>query len=210
MQVCLDAAVRRKLPPYHPSAEPKEGSVHTTPRLPPVPHCFGRAAEVETLVAALCAESPRPVPVLGPGGVGKTTVALAALHDCRVLERFGARRYFIRCDSATSRDSLVGEIVIGLGLEPGGQLEARAFRELERGPSVLLLDNAETPWEKDIERTEQLLGQLGELPGLALVASIRGTTKPPENVTTRPVPSTGVSGLSEARRTASRVSETST
>jgi tetratricopeptide (TPR) repeat protein len=158
----------------HPAPAPEP---HSAPRLPPLPRCFGRDDEVETLVAALCADPPRPVPILGPGGVGKTTVTLAALHDRRVAERFGARRWFIRCESATSRDALIGEIATGIGLEPGGQLAERVFRELEREWGVLVLDNAETPWEGDQERVEELLTQLGGL-GLALGASIRGEERP--------------------------------
>jgi tetratricopeptide (TPR) repeat protein len=151
---------------------------HTVSRLPPLPRYFGRDIEVEALVTAVCADSPRPVPVLGPGGVGKTTVTLAALHDRRVAERFRERRWFVRCDGATSADALLGEIAKGVGVEPRSQLEERVFREIERVPGVLALDNAETPWEGDLEKVEALLAQLGGLAGLALVASIRGDERP--------------------------------
>jgi tetratricopeptide (TPR) repeat protein len=118
------------------------------------------------------------VPILGPGGVGKTTVSVAALHDQRVVQRFGVRRWFVRCEGTKSREALIGEIATGIGLEPGGHLEERAFRELEREPAVLVLDNAETPWEGDLEKVEELLAGLAGLPGLALVASIRGDERP--------------------------------
>ena len=166
----LGSAIPRPAPP------PK--STRSAPRLPPLPRCFGRDDEVETLVATLCADPPRPIPVLGPGGVGKTTVTLAALHDRRVAARFGSRRWFVRCESATSRDALVGEIAAGIGIEPGAQLEERVLQELEREKAVLVLDNAETPWEADQGRVEELLAQLGGLAGLVLVASIRGDQRP--------------------------------
>jgi hypothetical protein len=52
------------------------------------------------LVAALCAVPPRPTAVLGPPGVGKTTVTLVALHRPRVATRFTERRHFVRCAAA--------------------------------------------------------------------------------------------------------------
>ncbi len=52
-------------------------------RLPGPPRCLGRAAEVETLVDALCADPPSPIPLLGPAGAGKSTITLAALHHPR-------------------------------------------------------------------------------------------------------------------------------
>jgi tetratricopeptide (TPR) repeat protein len=168
----------RALGTARPRSAPAPDSPRSAPRLPPLPRCFGRDDEVETLVAALCADPTRPIPILGPGGVGKTTVTLAAFHDRRVADRFGSRRWFIRCESATSRDALIGEIAIGIGIEPGGQLAERIFRELERERAALVLDNAETPWEGDQERTEELFAQLAGLPGLALAASIRGAERP--------------------------------
>jgi tetratricopeptide (TPR) repeat protein len=168
----------RTLGSARPRPEPQPEPVHSTPRLPPLPRCFGRKDEVEALVSTLCAEPPQPVPVLGPGGIGKSTVTLAALHDRRVVDRFGSRRWFVRCDGATSRDALIGEIAAGIGVEPGGQLDERVYRELEREKGVLVLDNTETPWWGDQERIEELLAQLGGLAGLALVVSIRGEQRP--------------------------------
>jgi tetratricopeptide (TPR) repeat protein len=157
---------------------PAAAQAGPTPRLPGLPHCFGRDDEVRALVDGLCADPPPPVPILGPAGAGKTTITLAALHDRRVIDRFGKRRYFVRCDSAKNRDSLVGEIARWMQIETGPRLEAQVFSELQRGPAVLALDNAETPWWADTTATEELLAQLCGIPGLALVASIRGEQRP--------------------------------
>lgn len=162
-----------------PPAEPPAAASERKPfRLPPPPRCFGREAEVEDLVGTLCAGSPPPTPVLGPPGIGKSTITLAALHHPRVAERFGARRYFVRCEGAKSRDALVGEIATALRIEPGSQIEARLFQALETSPVLLILDNTETPWNEDRVAVEELLSQLGAISNLALVASIRGGQRP--------------------------------
>ena len=41
-----------------------------------------------------------------------------------------------------------------------------------------MLDNAETPWENDPLATEELLAHLAAIPGLCLVASVRGQQRP--------------------------------
>lgn len=148
------------------------------PRLPPPPRCFGRTEPVEDLVATLCTDAPLPTPILGPPGVGKTTITLTALHHRRAVEKYRTRRYFVRCDSAKSREALLSEIAMALQLEPGPNLEDRLFLDLERAPAVLALDNAETPWEADMTPVEDFFTQLTAIPGLALVASLRGEQRP--------------------------------
>jgi tetratricopeptide (TPR) repeat protein len=149
------------------------------PRLPgPPPRCFGREDELRTLVDSLLLPAPRPVPILGPPGVGKTTLSLEAIHDRRVKDKFGDRRFLVRCDGAKSKDALVTEIALSLGLESGPDLERRLFQELETNPAVLLLDNAETPWHSDTVAVEQFLTELSTSSGALLVASIRGDERP--------------------------------
>ena len=150
----------------------------TSPRIPALPRCFGREQEVRDLAAALCSDPPQPVPVLGPAGAGKSTITLAALHDREVVERFGRRRFFIRCDAATSRDSLIGAIARSVRPEAEPPLEPQIVLEREEAPSVLVLDNFETPWELDTAAVEELITELAAVPGLALVAALRGEQRP--------------------------------
>jgi tetratricopeptide (TPR) repeat protein len=162
----------------------------TTPAPTPLPvasRCFGRDEEVAALVAALCALPPRPAAVLGPPGVGKTTLTLVALNHPRVVARFGGRRYFARCAAATSRGTLLNAIALALGLDlsqagPRADPEARIVAYLAPAPSLLILDNAETPWEADLgggtAGLEELLVSLTALPEFALALSLRGAERP--------------------------------
>jgi hypothetical protein len=143
--------------------------------LPPAPRCFGRDTEIEALVATLLAATPGPVPILGPPGIGKSTITLVALNDARVADRYGQRRFFVRCDATRTREALAAEIATALGLPLGPQIEPALLAELVSAPTALAIDNAETPWEADTLRVEEFLAAL---PGLALIASLRGASRP--------------------------------
>jgi tetratricopeptide (TPR) repeat protein len=155
--------------------------------LPVASRCFGRDEAIETLTAALCAVPPRPAAVLGPAGIGKSTVTLVALHQPRVAARFGSRRYFVRCAAAASRSSLLNTLALALGLDlaqatPTADPESHVLSHLAAAPALLVLDNAETPWEADLAGAaigfEDLLARLAALPGLALAVSLRGAERP--------------------------------
>jgi tetratricopeptide (TPR) repeat protein len=154
------------------------GADPVVPRLPPPRHCFGREDAVPQVVAAVLARPAVPLAILGPPGVGKTTVAVTALHDLPVVKRYRSRRFFVRADGVSGRDALVAAIAATVGLEPGPGLEQRTWRELERGAALLVIDNAETPWDADPQAVEELLAQLAAVPGLALVATVRGDERP--------------------------------
>ena len=130
---------------------------------------------VADLVATMLQDDPPPTAILGGPGHGKTTVSLKALHDPRVAERFGARRFFVRCEGAKARDALAGEIALAMGLEPGPELEERAFAELERGArGAGAGQRRDTLGEPITLATEGLLAQLAAIRGLCLVVSVRG------------------------------------
>jgi tetratricopeptide (TPR) repeat protein len=169
----------RRLAAAKPAPKPQPQAVSTgSAALPGLPRCFGRDREREALVANLLSEQPQPFPILGTAGIGKTTITLAALYEQRVAARYGARRYFVRCDGAKSQEALAGAIAAVLGLEPGPQLEAGLLQRLSESPALLVLDNLETPWEADQLTVEDFLGRLAALPNLALVVSIRGGERP--------------------------------
>ena len=148
-------------------------------RLPPKPLCIGRDTQVNDLVKTLLSDHPEPTPIVGGPGMGKSTVSLYALYDPMVKECYKDRRYFVRCEVASSRPTLVQAIAKEIEVSlSGSDLEPRVLAKLERAPAVLVLDGAETPWLADKEDVEVFLATLSQIPGLALVASFQGLTTP--------------------------------
>ena len=162
-------------------ASPAKARASSAGGLPVPPDLVGRDGEVGALVAAWLAVPPEPVAVLGAPGIGKTAVCLAALHDARVRDRFGPRRWFVRCDGAGSADAVLAGIaaeagVIGEGA--AGRLADRVCAVLAEGPGVVVLDNFETPWTADPLPAEALLRTVAAIPGVGVAVTARGTARP--------------------------------
>ncbi|KAJ7176059.1 hypothetical protein C8R43DRAFT_553426 [Mycena crocata] len=156
--------------------------------LPPHPKIFhGRQEELEGLVHVLTGNSAR-IAILGPGGMGKTTLAIATLHHPDVVSKF-RHHHFISCEAARSADELISTVGFHLGLEPSRQpigAIVHFFSQCEL--TVLVLDNLETAWEGDKSRheVEEFLASLTTVENLSLLVTIRGTERPGKVKWTRP------------------------
>ncbi|KAJ7339894.1 hypothetical protein DFH08DRAFT_704866, partial [Mycena albidolilacea] len=115
--------------------------------LPPYSQVFhGRESELEQIVGTLRQDSPR-IAVLGTGGMGKTSLAVAVLHQNEVEAKF-ANRFFILCHSTATRTDLVSSIASHVGVLEGPNLARKVARHFSDAlPTLLVLDNFETPWE---------------------------------------------------------------
>ncbi|KAF8180799.1 hypothetical protein K438DRAFT_1976616 [Mycena galopus ATCC 62051] len=167
------------------SLNTSSGSFSLLPGEPKIFH--GRESELEGIVDTLLA-TPARVAILGPGGMGKTTLALAALHHTRVAHKYPIR-YFVSCDSAHTSDSLIATIAFNLGLDASRSLIRHVLRHLSTGPPCsVILDNFETPWEPADGRTkvEECLSLLTDVPHVALLITMRGAERPGKVQWSRP------------------------
>jgi Fe-S cluster assembly ATPase SufC len=75
---------------------------------------------------------PARAAILGPGGIGKSTLAIAALHHPAVTEKY-SRRIFVSCESANTCADLVSLVGSHVGLEPSEQLSKSIFQHFSAG-----------------------------------------------------------------------------
>ncbi len=158
-------------------SESKEGATPAL-NLPGKPRFIGREKELNDLVQTLLEPEPKPTPVIGTLGIGKSNLCQTMLYHPKIIERYGNRRFFVRCDGALNKASLVSEIARQLNLPEGQYLDFRVEQELRRASVLLVLDNFETPWQEDTQEVETYLANLCAIQGLTLVITLRSMTRP--------------------------------
>ncbi|KAJ7261969.1 hypothetical protein C8J57DRAFT_1471260 [Mycena rebaudengoi] len=156
--------------------------------LPASPKIFhGRALELQDVVNILIQESAH-VAILGAGGMGKTSLATAALHNPQVEAKY-SHRYFVPCHSSPTCPELVAIIADYIGLEKGSKMTRRIAHYFAHAPpSLLVLDNLETTWEPTSSHAdvEEFLSLLTDVPHLGLMITLRGAERPSKVKWSRP------------------------
>ncbi|KAJ7258620.1 hypothetical protein C8J57DRAFT_1234216 [Mycena rebaudengoi] len=165
----------------------EQGTISLLPGTPKIFH--GRETVLERMLRILLMW-PARVAILGSAGIGKTSLALAALHDARLVLKF-PRRYFVSCEGVLSIQDLLLTLSSYLAIVATNRdLKGLILQSLaEGGPCILVLDNFETPWEFSEEsrsKTEEFLSHLTEIEQLALVVTMRGLERPGNVQWTRP------------------------
>ncbi|KAJ7135341.1 P-loop containing nucleoside triphosphate hydrolase protein, partial [Mycena filopes] len=148
---------------------------------PPKPKIFhGRDSELKHVMEILAHGTPR-IAILGGGGMGKTSLARAALHHSDICSKFQAR-FFVSAEAATTDVELAALIGLHINLEPGPNLIKPVVQYFARqtSPCLLVLDNLETPWEPLESRSavEEFISLLADVNHLALIITMRGAERP--------------------------------
>lgn len=159
----------------------KQGEVETRPCQPgktsPLPRALtpfvGREQELAEVVVRLKQPDCALLSLLGPGGVGKTALALAAAR--RLVPEFAHHIYFVPLDKAQSRTGLLAAIAAALAIPYEGEadLETAVITELQNQNSLLVLDN----FERLVAEAGLLVNLLLVAPGLKLLVTSRTRLK---------------------------------
>ncbi|KAJ8584434.1 hypothetical protein M405DRAFT_884319 [Rhizopogon salebrosus TDB-379] len=93
--------------------------------------------------------SDEHIALIGPGGMGKSSLAKAILNEALVVEKFAERRFFVTYDgmdpSAITFETFMTRLARALGIELVGVDPMRQICTFLRSTSALIvLDNAET------------------------------------------------------------------
>ncbi|KAG9035845.1 hypothetical protein FRB95_010439 [Tulasnella sp. JGI-2019a] len=152
---------------------------------PPKPAIFhGRNDVVRDIVRRILSNPPARFALLGPGGLGKTSVALAVAENEEVVHHFGSRRSFIRCDEATSLAVFVELVARAIATDQSSNdrlQDIMASLKRDTRPYFLILDNFETPWDVPGCQSDLLdaLCTISTVPHLTLLVTMRGILPDP-------------------------------
>ncbi|MCX2180197.1 LuxR C-terminal-related transcriptional regulator [Streptomyces sp. SKN60] len=155
------------------------------PALPaPLTSFVGRVRERAELTAAVRAH--RQVTAVGPGGVGKTRLALAVAEAEAAGDGFADGVWFVDLVPVTDPTRIPAAVAaaLGLGEQPGRGIEDTLLAALADRTALLVLDNCEHVRDGVAPFLERLLGAC---PGIRVLATSRARLMVPfESVT--PVP----------------------
>jgi len=147
-------------------------------RLPSPPHIIMGRDEflldaIEWLTPS-SSTSPRHVAILGPPGIGKSTVARAVLHHPTIIDTFNGRVY-IDC---TSHSTLAG-VLGSLGVTKSQFVSSlRTSNDAHPVPTLLVIDALEMVLAKDQLTTESFVKTVLDIPHVRVVLAARGASTP--------------------------------
>jgi hypothetical protein len=160
---------------------------HQMPLKPEIFH--GRDDLVDEIARWLVKKETSHVCLLGPGGMGKTSVSLAVVDLPLIKDHFPSGNCFwVPCIEATSAALLLEILYIQLQVPGDKQVTLEkiiSHLDASNQRRLILLDNFETPWNVlGIDTQKQIgdiLRQLAELSYIAIFVTMRGTNPPCNN-----------------------------
>lgn len=126
---------------------------------------IGREQDVDLVREAM--DSGRLITLLGPGGAGKTRVAIEAAERCRA--RFPGGTFFVDLTKVADAGSVVSAFVDGVAraVLPERSAERHLFAELTGAPVLVVVDNCEHVIDEVAEFIRQLLVEVVNVSVLA-------------------------------------------
>ena len=146
---------------------------------------FGRDGLVKKVSAMLSSsETALHICLLGPGGMGKTSLSLAIMGSDLVQAKFREEhRVWVPCIEATSASLFLQVLYTSLRVKRRtDSVMSDILDELNssKDPYILLLDNFETPWNTTDgqKRVEETLHKLNQLSHVSILVTMRGSHSP--------------------------------
>lgn len=157
--------------PISPCAEPVDPGEPSAPiNLPaPLTSLVGRDDEVDAIRHYMLREDIRLLTLIGPPGIGKTRIGIAAAACCAT--RFPDGVYFVPLEAVNDANLVIAAVAKSLGMRHAGNLpvaEALA-RHLHDKRALLVLDN----FEQVLDAGPQILQLLSGCPHLRLLVTSR-------------------------------------
>ncbi|KDR71140.1 hypothetical protein GALMADRAFT_75384 [Galerina marginata CBS 339.88] len=154
--------------------------------IPLKPEIFhGRDDLVNEISQLLVKEETSRVCILGPGGMGKTSVSLAVVESPLVQEHFpDGNIIWVPCIGATSSALFLETLYVQLHISGDNQVTlGKIISELStsQDPRLVILDNFESPLNESggaQKQVEDTLRRLVQLDHIAILVTMRGNHSP--------------------------------
>ncbi|KAG8946066.1 hypothetical protein FRC03_001503 [Tulasnella sp. 419] len=153
--------------------------------MPTQPEIFGRSDYVAKALGLLLQDSSGAahIAILGPGGMGKTSVALQIAYHSDIIALFGQSIYWVPCEQATSVMLLVELVAKSLRLPVSSSdpfHDIITFLGSCDDRHLILFDGFETPWHIPGRQSEvaDILSHLGKIPTVSFIITMRGNQPP--------------------------------
>lgn len=149
-----------------PVSQAVRGAVHAGE-----PHLVGRVTELEELASYLDSRDRRLITLTGPGGIGKSRLALAAAVQAESTGGYAGRTVVVKLETVSTPEEMLEAVADACGLAdrcPDRCTELLAVR-LGQGRHLLVLDN----FEHLMGATGELLELLRRCPSVRLLVTSR-------------------------------------
>ncbi|KAF9000328.1 hypothetical protein BDQ17DRAFT_1427324 [Cyathus striatus] len=167
-----------------------EGTEHTERApVPPAPsRFFGRFSIVINAVKALLKREH--ITLLGPGGIGKSSIAKVVINNDEIAAKYKQRRYFVSYDdmdiSQISFGTFIDRLARAFGIKitkstSTSDIHNSILSHMAHDDLFLVIDNAETVLDADHDagRIANAIAGFGDMPSLAIMITTRSRKLPP-------------------------------
>ncbi|KAJ7692962.1 hypothetical protein B0H14DRAFT_2271958, partial [Mycena olivaceomarginata] len=166
---------------------------------PPMPQIFhGRQSELSELVYMFSQPLQAHAVLMGQGGAGKSSLAIAFMNQPNIEQHFCHRRLLVRCNSAKGSFDLISRLGRALGFSHViAETKSTRYKDMifaslgcSKAPWLIVFDDLDDAWDPPSTKleVEDLLTELSTIPAVSLLLTVRGTQRPLGPAYSKPYP----------------------